>query len=99
MRALSSRESAATVRRLTVPGGAVWAVPGPRLGHVYVVLMGVPPDGLLLDVAGWPVRQVVDGALLMSDHRAFGPGGRSDCESAEGGSGDVGRFVWRGDVP
>ncbi|MFD8289491.1 hypothetical protein ACFV2B_14915 [Streptomyces lavendulae] len=73
--------------------------PGPKPGHVYVELVGGPLDGLLLDVTGWPPQEIVDGAVLMSDYGAFGPGGRSHCELAEGGSGDVGRFVWRGDVP
>ncbi|MFK0203353.1 hypothetical protein [Streptomyces lavendulae] len=68
-------------------------------GHVYVELMGGPLDGLLLDVTGWPPQEVVDGAVLMSDHGRFGPAGLSGYEPAGGGSGDVGRFVWRGDVP
>ncbi|MFE2151504.1 hypothetical protein ACFXJO_02215 [Streptomyces lavendulae] len=51
--------------------------PGPKPGHVYVELMGGPLDGLLLDVTGWPAQEVVAGAVLMSDHGAFGPGGRS----------------------
>ncbi|MFE2247245.1 hypothetical protein [Streptomyces lavendulae] len=70
-----------------------------RRGHVYVELGGGPLDGLLLDVTGWPPQEIVDGAVLMSDHGQFGPGGRSDCEPAEGGSGEFARFVWRGDVP
>lgn len=54
--------------------------PGPRPDHVYVELVGGPLDGLLLDVTGWPTQEVVEGAMLMSDHGAFGPGGRSDYE-------------------
>ncbi|MFD9453330.1 hypothetical protein ACFWBC_09610 [Streptomyces sp. NPDC059985] len=64
--------------------------------------MGGPLDGLLLDVMGWAPQEVVDGALLMSDHGAFGPGGHSDYEPADPDTGPVGavsRFVWRGDVP
>ncbi|MFE9637170.1 hypothetical protein [Streptomyces sp. NPDC006463] len=74
---------------------------GPRPGHDYVELVGGPLDGMLLDVTGWPPQEVVDGALLMSEHGWFGPGGRSEYAPAEpvSGSGDVGRFVWRGDVP
>ncbi|WP_371674891.1 hypothetical protein [Streptomyces sp. NBC_01276] len=60
---------------------------GPEEGRAYVELLGGPP------------QEIVDGAVLMSDHGRFGPGGRSDYEPAGGGSGDVGRFVWRGDVP
>ncbi|MEV7729109.1 hypothetical protein AB0P15_30925 [Streptomyces sp. NPDC087917] len=42
-------------------------------------------------------QDVMDGALLMSDHGAFGPGGRCDYEPAgpAGSEGAVGRFVWR----
>nr|AAS45783.1 SLV.1 [Streptomyces lavendulae] len=74
--------------------------PGPKPGHVYVELVGGPLDGMLLDVTGWDSQEVVDGAMLMSEHGAFGPG-RSDYEPAEAdpGAGGVGRFVWRGDVP
>lgn len=72
---------------------------GPKPGHSYVELVGGPLDGMLLDVTGWPPQEVVDGALLMSDHGAFGPGGRSDYVPAEGDGGEAGRFVWRGDVP
>ncbi|MFB9594045.1 hypothetical protein [Streptomyces racemochromogenes] len=76
---------------------------GPQPDHDYVELVGGPLDGKLLDVTGWDPQEIVDGALLMSDHGAFGPGGRSDYEPAEAGDrghpGGVGRFVWRGDVP
>ncbi|WP_327280918.1 hypothetical protein [Streptomyces sp. NBC_01205] len=72
--------------------------PGPRPGHDYVELVGGPLDGLLLDVTGWDPQEVVDGALLMSDHGQFGPGGRSEYEPDAGG-GDGGRFMWRGNVP
>ncbi|MEU3408555.1 hypothetical protein ABZ766_32025 [Streptomyces sp. NPDC006670] len=74
--------------------------PGPRQGHDCVELVGGPLDGMLLDVTGWPPCEVVDGALLMSEHGYFGPAGRSQYVPAEPGRyGDVGRFVWRGDVP
>ncbi|WP_443064492.1 hypothetical protein [Streptomyces sp. NBC_00539] len=75
--------------------------PGPKPGHVYVELVGGPLDGMLLDVTGWEPQEVVDGAVLMSEHGAFGPSGRSGYEPAEAdpGAGGVGRFVWRGDVP
>ncbi|MFJ6721726.1 hypothetical protein [Streptomyces sp. NPDC091259] len=91
-----------------MPGGCVGVCrgaepsePGPRPGHDYVELVGGPLDGLLLDVTGWPPQEVADRVVLMSEHGAFGPGGRSDCEPAETapGAGGVGRFVWRGDVP
>ncbi|MFF1561680.1 hypothetical protein [Streptomyces sp. NPDC058279] len=74
---------------------------GPKPGHVYVELVGGPLDGMLLDVTGWPSQEVVDGAMLMSEHGQFRPGGRSEYEPAEAdaGAGGVGRFVWHGDVP
>ncbi|MEV6688023.1 hypothetical protein AB0N28_22200 [Streptomyces sp. NPDC051130] len=64
-------------------------------------LVGGPLDGMLLDVTGWDPQEVVDGAMLMSEHGRFGPGGRSEYEPADAdpGAGGVSRFVWRGDVP
>ncbi|MFE2246194.1 hypothetical protein [Streptomyces lavendulae] len=103
--ALTDAESGGTLRRLTVPGGVRFldrvrtGAGGLKQGHVPVELTGGPPDGLLLDVTGWDPQEIVDNAVLMSDHGRFGPGGRSDYEPADGGSGDVGRFVWRGEVP
>ncbi|RSS64128.1 hypothetical protein EF912_02445 [Streptomyces sp. WAC07061] len=77
--------------------------PGPQPGHDYAELVGGPLDGMLLDVTGWPPQDVVDGALLISEHGQFGPGGRSDYAPAEPGPGaeaaEVGRFVCQGDVP
>ncbi|MFF4324757.1 hypothetical protein [Streptomyces sp. NPDC001568] len=73
---------------------------GPEEGHAYGELLGGPLDGLLLDVTGWTPRQVEGGALLMSDHGVYGPGGRSDYEPAgPDAGGDGGRYVWRGDSP
>ncbi|MFI9064428.1 hypothetical protein ACIGQE_21575 [Streptomyces sp. NPDC053429] len=71
---------------------------GPKPGHAYVELVGGPLDGMLLDVTGWDPQEVVDGAMPMSEHGQFGPGGRSEYEPAEAdaGAGDVGRSVWRG---
>ncbi len=67
---------------------------------LYVELVGGPLDGLLLDVTGWDPKDIVDGAVLMSDHGVFGPAGLSGYEPADGGDGcGLGRFVWRGDVP
>lgn len=65
-----------------------------------VARAGVPWDagrvGLLLNVTGWDPPEVVDGALLLSDHGQFGPGGRSDYAPAPG---CTDRFVGHGDVP
>ncbi|MEU3315756.1 hypothetical protein ABZ743_24200 [Streptomyces sp. NPDC006662] len=72
---------------------------GPRPGHVYVELVGGPLNGELLDVCGWDPQEIVDGAMVMSEHGQFGPTGRPEYEPAEGHVGDVGRFVWRGHLP
>lgn len=42
--------------------------PALKPGHSYAELVGGPLDGLLLDVTGWPPQEVVDSALLMSQH-------------------------------
>ncbi|TDU67045.1 hypothetical protein [Streptomyces sp. KS 21] len=59
--------------------------------------------GLLVRLGGdpeFPDVHPVDGALLMSEHGHFGSAGRSEYVPAvPAGSGGVGRFVWRGDVP
>ncbi|WP_412180919.1 hypothetical protein [Streptomyces goshikiensis] len=47
--------------------------PGPVPGHAYVELVGGPLDGLLLDVTGWDPKDIVDGAVLMSDHGCSAP--------------------------
>ncbi|MEU3405346.1 hypothetical protein ABZ766_15600 [Streptomyces sp. NPDC006670] len=72
---------------------------GPKAGLDYVRLVGGPLDGMLLDVTGWPQQEVVDGAMLISDHGAFGPGGRSEYVPTWGHQGEAGWFVWQGDVP
>ncbi|MEW2418410.1 hypothetical protein AB0953_32680 [Streptomyces sp. NPDC046866] len=65
-----------------------------KRGHRYVDLVG-PLDGLLLDLTGSDPREVVDGAVLMSEHGAFRPVDHSGYEPAAGDCGDVGRCVWR----
>ncbi|MFI6143684.1 hypothetical protein ACIBCC_36535 [Streptomyces griseus] len=65
----------------------------PEPGHVYVKLVGGPLDGQLLDVTGYTTEERGDGALLMSNHGRFGPGGRSDYEARPD---DPGRWDWTG---
>ncbi|MFD4125259.1 hypothetical protein ACFXKK_04755 [Streptomyces globisporus] len=69
----------------------------PTPGHVYVQLVGGPLDGQLLDVTGYtPEERAEGGALLMSNHGAYGPGGRCDYEPRPG---DPDRWDWQGDTP
>ncbi|MGV0101004.1 hypothetical protein [Streptomyces californicus] len=70
----------------------------PEPGHVYVQLVGGPLDGQLLDVTGYTPAERTDpegGALLMSDHGVYGPGGRSDYTPRPG---DPDRWDWQGDT-
>lgn len=69
----------------------------PTPGHLYAELVGGPLDGQLLDVTGYtPEERVSGGALLISDHGVYGPGGRSDYEPRPGGPAQWG---WQGDTP
>ncbi|MFJ2771065.1 hypothetical protein [Streptomyces sp. NPDC087300] len=69
--------------------------PGPQPGHAYRELSGGPLDGLLLDVTGWTAAQLDEGALLVTEIGAFGPGGRADYGPRPGS--DV-MWDWRGDT-
>ncbi|KJY20304.1 hypothetical protein [Streptomyces katrae] len=73
--------------------------PGPVPGHSYVKLVGGPLDGRLLDVTGWSSLELADGALLLSELGAFGPGGRCAYEPADADGVYPTWFGWRGDVP
>ncbi|MBQ0827683.1 hypothetical protein [Streptomyces tagetis] len=68
---------------------------GPQPGREYVELHGGPLDGLLYDVTGMSVADQRDGALLITEHGAHGPGGRADYALAA----TAGRWEWRGDIP
>lgn len=60
-------------------------------------LVGGPLGGQLLDVTGYNAEERTEGgALLMSNHGAYGPGGRSDYEPRPG---DPDRWDWAGDTP
>ncbi|MFJ8770121.1 hypothetical protein [Streptomyces clavifer] len=65
-------------------------------GHRYAALIGGPLDGQLIDVTGWSRQQLVDGTALITEHGAFGPGGRTHYE---GRPGDLDRLHWIGDTP
>lgn len=70
--------------------------PGPQAGHVYRELVGGPLDGLLVDVTGWTERELDDGAALITEIGAYGPGGRALYEPRPS---DPRRWDWGGDVP
>ncbi|MFC8645439.1 hypothetical protein ACFUC2_32480 [[Kitasatospora] papulosa] len=65
-------------------------------GHRYAALIGGPLDGQRLDVTGWSVQQLLDGAALITELGAYGPGGRAHYE---GQPGNPGRLHWTGDTP
>ncbi|GAA2955505.1 MULTISPECIES: hypothetical protein [Streptomyces] len=65
-------------------------------GHRYAALIGGPLDGQRLDVTGWSAHQLLDGAALITELGAFGPGGRAHYE---GQPGDPDRLHWVGDTP
>lgn len=62
-------------------------------GHRYAALIGGPLDGQRLDVTGWSVQQLLDGAALITELGAYGPGGRAHY----GQHGDPGWLFWVGD--
>ncbi|MFD9293429.1 hypothetical protein ACFWBV_35340 [Streptomyces sp. NPDC060030] len=64
-------------------------------GHRYAALIGVPLDGQRLDVTGWSVQQLLDGAALITELGAYGPGGGAHY----GQLGDPDRLHWTGDTP
>ncbi|MFF2521465.1 hypothetical protein [Streptomyces liangshanensis] len=51
--------------------------PGPQPGGVYRKLVCGSLDGLLLDVTGWTEDQLREGAALITEIGAYGPGGRT----------------------
>ncbi|MEV7701295.1 hypothetical protein ACGFZC_32935 [[Kitasatospora] papulosa] len=62
-------------------------------GHRYAELIGGPLDGQHLDVTGWSVQQLLDGAALITEQGAYGPGGRTHYE---GQRGNPDRLHWTG---
>ncbi|WP_328722973.1 hypothetical protein OHT52_28115 [Streptomyces sp. NBC_00247] len=70
--------------------------PGPRPGHTYRELVGGPLDGLLLDVTGWSRTALAEGAALITEIGAYGPGGRAEYGPRRG---DLQRWDWQGDTP
>ncbi|MCX4679376.1 hypothetical protein OG413_29500 [Streptomyces sp. NBC_01433] len=69
--------------------------PGPKTGHDYRELVGGPLDGLLLDVTGWSAAALREGAGLITEIGAYGPGGRAEYGPRPS---DPDRWDWRGDV-
>ncbi|MCA1223393.1 hypothetical protein [Streptomyces sp. 8L] len=70
--------------------------PGPQPGHEYRELVGGPLDGLLVDVTGWDAEEVVEGAALITEIGAYGPGGRAQYGPRNG---DSAKWDWEGDTP
>ncbi|MFJ3099597.1 hypothetical protein [Streptomyces hydrogenans] len=70
--------------------------PRPQPGRTYQELTGGPLDGQLLDVTGWDENALADGAALITEAGAYGPGGRALYGPAPG---DSGRWEWEGDTP
>ncbi|MFE9921588.1 hypothetical protein ACFYQA_08395 [Streptomyces sp. NPDC005774] len=68
---------------------------GPLPGREYVELLGGPLDGQLYDVTDLSPAEQRDGALLITEQGAHGPGGRADYEPGN----QAGRWEWRGDMP
>jgi hypothetical protein len=77
--------------------------PGPLPHRTYAALMGGPLDGLFLDITGWGLEEVDDGAALSTELGQF-PGGRSLYDPRPGeprseGPGVSCRFYYSGDTP
>ncbi|SHN34503.1 hypothetical protein [Streptomyces yunnanensis] len=70
--------------------------PGPQPGHVYRELVGGPLDGLLLDVTGCSESELEEGAALITEIGAYGPGGRALYAPRPA---NPHRWDWGGDVP
>ncbi|REK88888.1 hypothetical protein DY245_18620 [Streptomyces inhibens] len=70
--------------------------PGPQPGHTYRELVGGPLDGLLLDVTGWSAADLEEGAALLTELGAYGPGG---CALYGPRPADPRRWDWHGDIP
>src|SRR5690606_30954140 len=68
---------------------------GPLPDREYVQLYGGPLDGQLHDVTGMTVADQRDGALLITEQGAHGPGGRADYAPGE----QAGRWRWTGRPP
>ncbi|MEV5672139.1 hypothetical protein ACIQGA_31220 [[Kitasatospora] papulosa] len=65
-------------------------------GHRYAALIGGPLDGQRLDVTGLSAQELLDGAALITELGAYGPGGRAHYE---GQPGAPDRLHWTGDTP
>ncbi|SER61736.1 hypothetical protein [Streptomyces qinglanensis] len=70
--------------------------PYARPGHEYRELVGGPLDGLLLDVTGQSEAELAEGAALITEIGAFGPGGRTLYSPRPT---DSQKWDWEGDTP
>ncbi|MFI8085812.1 hypothetical protein ACIF6L_34110 [Kitasatospora sp. NPDC086009] len=69
---------------------------GPQPGREYRELVAGPLDGLLLDVTGWDVEQLAEGAALSTEIGSYGVGGRAHYEPRPA---DQRYWDWAGDTP
>lgn len=67
----------------------------------FVTLYGGPLDGYRVAVTGWSTEQRAVGVAHLTDHGAFGPGGRSVYGPAPDDPWpfSTDRWVWEGDCP
>ncbi|MDX3067873.1 hypothetical protein PV518_37910 [Streptomyces sp. ND04-05B] len=67
----------------------------------HVTLVGGPLDGHQVPVTGWTPQQRATGVAHLTDHGAYGPGGRAVYGPApdDVDPGSTDRWVWEGDCP
>nr|WP_241847789.1 hypothetical protein [Streptomyces sp. CB02009] len=63
----------------------------------YAELVGGPLDRLLVDITGWTADTIADGAALITEAGAFGPGGPRPVRAPRRRS--PGPWEWTGDTP
>ncbi|WP_103501701.1 MULTISPECIES: hypothetical protein [Streptomyces] len=68
---------------------------GPRPGREYRELVAGPLDGLLVDVTGWTVSELGEGAALLTELARYG-GGRA-VYAPRPGAPEL--WDWAGDTP
>jgi hypothetical protein len=67
----------------------------------FVTLYGGPLDGQQLEVTGWGDAERGTGVAHLTDHGAYGPGGRAmyGPDPADPWPYSTDRWVWEGDTP
>ncbi|MFF8963220.1 hypothetical protein ACF1BK_10815 [Streptomyces globisporus] len=79
------------------PGRVTTAWTNPPEGRRTATVHITEPGGQRYTLTGYtPEERTEGGALLMSNHGMYGPGGRSDYEPRPG---DPDRWDWQGDTP